>query len=512
MRVLGRMAFSFSALVVWIVAVVLGLEVYHAFRWRAIERSNPYVLAKHGQARWPGEQPSNENVRAQAVTETTLLLPEPDPLAEGIRRAAFFEDLDEENRALFAGLYGMSVLVVDDALRPTAAYGLGPGANARPNRPRYSRQDAGAPIGTGFTLEHFCGLEYAADCRSWVRRVFATGLPERNALASGAILVCPERGVSGTVEAVYLFREEPAVVISSGPLHAMWEKPFFRYKNHATDPDPTNNYGFRDGEIAVPKPPGVFRILCVGGSTTEEGETNETSYPNLLEARLNAHFPGHMIDVVNCGITGLNTVKEKMRLPDYFALGPDLLVLYNGVNDLCHERFPRWVHAVSGLKKLVRRSRFLNYHANAWLLPSEESMAEDLDATVLENLRFICAYAKARNVDVALCSFASPSLESLPREAREYYDYVCQQEWGGRYVTFASYCQALRLLNTQIKALGEETGALYIPLAEELRGGPEYFGDICHLRNAGIERKAEVVFEHLTPYLESRLFPMTNDE
>ena len=38
-----------------------------------------------------------------------------------------------------------------------------------------------------------------------------------------------------------------------------------------------------------------------------------------------------------------------------------------------------------------------------------------------------------------------------------------------------------------------EAGILYIPVAEQLRGGAEIFGDICHLRNPGIEAKAAII-------------------
>jgi len=43
--------------------------------------------------------------------------------------------------------------------------------------------------------------------------------------------------------------------------------------------------------MTVPKPAGVFRIACVGGSTTVEGPHNELTYPNYLERMLGARFP-----------------------------------------------------------------------------------------------------------------------------------------------------------------------------------------------------------------------------
>jgi hypothetical protein len=48
----------------------------------------------------------------------------------------------------------------------------------------------------------------------------------------------------------------------------------------------TNSQGMRDAETVVPKPDGVVRIVCVGGSTTVEGPHNELTYPNILEKLL----------------------------------------------------------------------------------------------------------------------------------------------------------------------------------------------------------------------------------
>ncbi|HOT49734.1 MAG TPA: hypothetical protein PLI07_02075 [Candidatus Hydrogenedentes bacterium] len=41
----------------------------------------------------------------------------------------------------------------------------------------------------------------------------------------------------------------------------------------------TNSAGFRDDEIVLPKPPGIYRILCIGGSTTFERVRNDLTYP-----------------------------------------------------------------------------------------------------------------------------------------------------------------------------------------------------------------------------------------
>jgi hypothetical protein len=40
-----------------------------------------------------------------------------------------------------------------------------------------------------------------------------------------------------------------------------------------------NSHGFRDREVSLRKPPRVYRVVCVGGSTTVQGRTNSETWP-----------------------------------------------------------------------------------------------------------------------------------------------------------------------------------------------------------------------------------------
>jgi hypothetical protein len=60
-----------------------------------------------------------------------------------------------------------------------------------------------------------------------------------------------------------------------------------------------NSLGFRTHEFAVPKPPGLLRVVCIGGSTTVAGRTNDETYPAHLERMLRARHPGLTIEVLN---------------------------------------------------------------------------------------------------------------------------------------------------------------------------------------------------------------------
>jgi hypothetical protein len=255
----------------------------------------------------------------------------------------------------------------------------------------------------------------------------------------------------------------------------------------------------------LPKPPGVFRVLCVGASTTEEGPTNDLTYPNILEYLANSKFGGQHVDVINAGISGMNSLKHKIKLADYLALQPDLIITYLAVNDICHDLFPMWVKDAGPWQQRLRESRFINNHFNARLLPDEAQMAEDIHRSKMSTIRFIIEQARAAGVETVLCTFAAPGPEKLDRAGRDYMDCYTQLEWGGRYVTFSSYLRALAVFNQETQALGRETGVPVIDVAAAMPCGTDIFGDICHMKNRGIEAKTRFIFDQLSPLLEDRL-------
>ena len=102
----------------------------------------------------------------------------------------------------------------------------------------------------------------------------------------------------------------------------------YRYRN--------NSLGFRTPERPFAKPPGTRRIVTLGGSTTWDGPDDATTWPALLEQRLNEHYGGrgHRIEVVNLAVDGATSAVSLMWLAMLgVAYAPDLVVSGDGVND-----------------------------------------------------------------------------------------------------------------------------------------------------------------------------------
>lgn len=291
-------------------------------------------------------------------------------------------------------------------------------------------------------------------------------------------------------------------VVHKVPEQSLWEIPYLCYKVHASDESGkfrTNNVRYRDDDVVLPKPDGVFRILCVGGSTTEEGNFNDVTYPNLLEERLNAQRGSRDIDVVNCGMSGASTSQHIARLSDHLLMEPDMVVIYIGVNDIVHKLFKDWTGTPS--LWLARQSLWVNEKFNLEMLPAADAREAGLRESILQRIADMSAYYRAHNVKVAVASFAYPDLENLVADELFYYQQNNREEWGGRYVTFETYVDTMRLYNTLLKEFCEKEKIEYVPVAENIAGGAEYFGDLCHMKNKGIERKAEIIAEHLAPLL-----------
>jgi lysophospholipase L1-like esterase len=104
----------------------------------------------------------------------------------------------------------------------------------------------------------------------------------------------------------------------------------------------SNGMGFRGPEVSWIKPPGVIRIVLLGGSTThgwgvEDGQTIDAHMRRLLERRL----PGRRVEVVNLAFDGYDSRQLLERvMSDATRLSPDFLIVNAGINDVRNARFP----------------------------------------------------------------------------------------------------------------------------------------------------------------------------
>ena len=286
------------------------------------------------------------------------------------------------------------------------------------------------------------------------------------------------------------------------------------YKPFQKAPDPapnTNNLGFRDDDVILPKPSNLLRIVCIGGSTTEEGNDTYSTYPNIMERKLKKYFSTENIDVINAGICGGRSFGEVRRIDDFLSMQPDLLVYYNAINDICYHYIPFWLALPNPYKKYLKHSAFLNRMFNRKLLPSDEYIADYLQKTILRNLGAMNCACKKRGVQMAICSFAYPKLKWFNFIGRLYCDFNIQNAWlyiVDDEITYNTYLHVINIYNCELKKFCEKEGIIYIPVAEEFNAQLNHFCDVCHMTPLGLDVKTDIIGSHIARWIENKnIFP-----
>lgn len=262
----------------------------------------------------------------------------------------------------------------------------------------------------------------------------------------------------------------------------------------------TNRQGWRDDEIALPKPPGTYRIICIGGSTTIEGPRNDLTYPKLLEKKFRQAFPDKRIEVINAGVYAQNTQGESERLEDYLALEPNLIIHYNFINDIVPLLYPYRSDLVTRggpwqwIKNLLGHSRFVYDRYNPWLLPPFGVIKNRFEAFTFTHLRQIAEASRACGARLVVCSFAYPEVSADDPLEYAYFDYFTGINVSPHLVNFDGYVHLVSFYNTCLKSWCAAEGLLYLPVAENLHGGTDKFSDLCHLQPSVIPYKADIVF------------------
>jgi len=116
--------------------------------------------------------------------------------------------------------------------------------------------------------------------------------------------------------------------------------------NQSTGSITINTLGFRGDEFFTIKPPDTYRIFMVGGSTMfgAGATSDETTIPGYLQHLLSEKDFEFDIEIINSGIQGadsnteLNIIKQKL-----VTLSPDLIIIYDGWNDLRANHTPNVV-------------------------------------------------------------------------------------------------------------------------------------------------------------------------
>ena len=242
-------------------------------------------------------------------------------------------------------------------------------------------------------------------------------------------------------------------------------------------------------------------IACIGGSTTVAGDTDDATYPAMLQRYLNAHNGPESL-VVNCGISGMDARSYGHPLHALFRrLQPDVVVEYNGVNDICWDLFSHWKSQLNQFERMILSSAFLRWSIGDHFLPDDDVIRQDINDRVIRPLQSVASTLKERFVRFYVCSFICPDPTDAPRSAYSLLDSNLRYHWEADYMSYSKYVEIVNIYN---KALKEAFDGHYIPLAESDTFPVDQFFDICHMTPDGIATKARRLAELLQDKLRRK--------
>lgn len=246
-----------------------------------------------------------------------------------------------------------------------------------------------------------------------------------------------------------------------------------------------NSAGYRTHEFEVPKPKGVVRVVCIGGSTTVAGRTNEETYPALLQKKLRERFPGLPVEVLNLGVSSVTTEYWYARLGRVFSFEPDILVQYQAVNDISWRHLPRYA-ADHPWRRLAYRSLLLQ---RAFPFPVEE-LEPYLEGT-LETFGATARACRDHGVAYLGATFAYPDPARTRGEFRRHLDFNTEF-WMRRFPvhSYATWAAILARHNQLFLSFARRNHVAHALVHEKL-DDPALFIDVCHFTPEGIDRLAE---------------------
>jgi len=505
-------------LVAWLVVALLLLELGALLIQLHRERANPYIIAFRNGSPIPSQPklavnndmrgyypqkiggwdslPNNfaSNPSGWQVYEKSIHNSEARD-ADGREPWTDFAGLTDEAKEIYAVMRSSGILALDNSFSLQETYGPYKGLfeGCQKHATLFLMRRTGA-------WEDVCNGLRLAEQQGNAQEIQTTfPVVQTNMFPLEALCLPPAHENGKGMRRYVIYKAHPdkiaETLMKQMPEDSLWDIPFYRYKPALNNPSfSTNGFGLRSGEIIIPKPEKTFRILCIGGSTTEEGSSNETTYPSLLESCLQQHFPDRIVEVVNAGVSGITSDWHLLRLQDYLKFDPDLVIMHLGVNDIWRRYNTKWLFSL-----LASHSHFI--HLLLTSMGDQNRYDTSLDNTRL-CLELMTMFFQQHGAAVAFASIAHPSLDHISSKEAQYYNYQAWSKWELPSFSFHRYVNDIESSNKMLEELSKSRNAFYIPVAETITGTTNIFWDFCHLTQDGITIKAAIMCEFVKEILD----------
>jgi hypothetical protein len=204
------------------------------------------------------------------------------------------------------------------------------------------------------------------------------------------------------------------------------------------------------------------------------------------------------VEVLNCGIPGIYTGGHLAKLNEYLSFQPDLVIVYEGVNDILQTLPAYWeICSKRGWWTCLSRSRFVRAVMPSLLLSDDGSLGSDIRSIVLSNLEYLRMSFAGHQVPMVVCAIPYPKPEAVLPAQRQFFDFNLRTHWGHSWLSYRAYTRFASLLNVELRDWCLRQGLCLVPLDQEFAQTPSSFTDVCHMNSSGIERKARAVARQL---------------
>lgn len=269
--------------------------------------------------------------------------------------------------------------------------------------------------------------------------------------------------------------------------------PQYALKPNQRRPDlTTDQFGYMNAPVTLPKPDGVYRVLAIGGSTMADGAFDSGRTTDWLQKMLQEDFPGQRVEVLNAALPGATSFEMRLRARDFARYEPDIVIYYEGINDLMQYLNLRRL-AMPGSRKWLLQSLALRRVFGPGWLASDAGFETHWRLMTQRNLLAVKLALDEAGIPFAAMSFVYPRKHLLNWREWNYIDFNARTSWGAGVAGYDTVTRYLDLHNAFLRQLSEDHAIAFIPLAEGFDHGMSHFKDLCHLTPEGMRDRAGVM-------------------
>jgi lysophospholipase L1-like esterase len=261
--------------------------------------------------------------------------------------------------------------------------------------------------------------------------------------------------------------------------------------------------------VAVPKPDNVFRILCLGGSTTA-GEQLAQSYPDLLGQMLSERYRGKRIEVVNGGTFFYTTQHSIIEyLFTMKELSPDVILFFEAINDVCasftrppfaaepfRADYGHYMGFAGSLRYPVTYEKFLSrFFFCDMRMPALQAVARSDFKSLHSFKRNLCSLIKiARAHNIVLILANQPHCFS--RSGDSDVDFLGFPKFflvtKDQYADEKSWYNAMELFNSATENIAKTFSVPFVDQQQKFLGRRDLFTDAVHTTTEGNRLRAQL--------------------